>query len=113
MHAVGIHHPRHDLLVRVHIRRRDVFLRPNRVDDLGDIAAGQRPGPTSGEDTPRLPSPLYLVCRLFFFNDTATTEIYTLSLHDALPISAPSASPSRLTWWCGRHACCRYPSPTP
>ena len=23
---------------------------------------------------------------LFFFNDTATTEIYTLSLHDALPI---------------------------
>src|SRR2546430_10341000 len=29
----------------------------------------------------------------FFFNDTATTEIYTLSLHDALPISAePDAS---------------------
>src|SRR3712207_8291544 len=27
-------------------------------------------------------------CMLFFFNDTATTEIYTLSLHDALPISA-------------------------
>src|SRR5260370_5969299 len=26
--------------------------------------------------------------RLFFFNDTATTEIYTLSLHDALPILA-------------------------
>ena len=26
-------------------------------------------------------------CSLFFFNDTATTEIYTLSLHDALPIS--------------------------
>ena len=24
---------------------------------------------------------------VFFFNDTATTEIYTLSLHDALPIS--------------------------
>ena len=24
---------------------------------------------------------------IFFFNDTATTEIYTLSLHDALPIS--------------------------
>src|SRR5258708_34340590 len=29
---------------------------------------------------PSFPSPL------FFFNDTATTEIYTLSLHDALPI---------------------------
>src|SRR5256885_9749845 len=28
----------------------------------------------------------------FFFNDTATTEIYTLSLHDALPISAPTRS---------------------
>src|SRR5260370_34690270 len=27
-----------------------------------------------------------LVVQLFFFNDTATTEIYTLSLHDALPI---------------------------
>src|SRR5471030_3533592 len=28
----------------------------------------------------------YFLC-FFFFNDTATTEIYTLSLHDALPIS--------------------------
>src|SRR2546430_13561445 len=28
------------------------------------------------------------VIYLFFFNDTATTEIYTLSLHDALPISS-------------------------
>src|SRR3712207_9127886 len=27
-------------------------------------------------------------CVIFFFNDTATTEIYTLSLHDALPISS-------------------------
>src|SRR3712207_9541966 len=30
---------------------------------------------------------------IFFFNDTATTEIYTLSLHDALPIS--DAQPGR------------------
>src|SRR3712207_7772886 len=29
----------------------------------------------------------------FFFNDTATTEIYTLSLHDALPISANGLPP--------------------
>src|SRR5688572_32731722 len=29
---------------------------------------------------------LLYVSHLFFFNDTATTEIYTLSLHDALPI---------------------------
>src|SRR3712207_8235384 len=28
-----------------------------------------------------------VICVFFFFNDTATTEIYTLSLHDALPIS--------------------------
>src|SRR2546422_4572468 len=33
----------------------------------------------------------------FFFNDTATTEIYTLSLHDALPISSGAAGPARLT----------------
>src|SRR3990170_2300195 len=30
----------------------------------------------------------------FFFNDTATTEIYTLSLHDALPISEKETSPN-------------------
>src|SRR5574340_844016 len=49
----------------------------------------------SEEHTSELQSPKDLVCRLllekkknffFFFNDTATTEIYTLSLHDALPI---------------------------
>src|SRR3954449_13640168 len=36
----------------------------------------------------RLPprSTLFPYTTLFFFNDTATTEIYTLSLHDALPI---------------------------
>src|SRR5476649_434038 len=38
--------------------------------------------------------------RFFFFNDTATTEIYTLSLHDALPISPA---------WCG----CRPSRRTP
>src|SRR5689334_23933038 len=32
---------------------------------------------------------LVLSSSFFFFNDTATTEIYTLSLHDALPTSAP------------------------
>src|SRR2546426_6916556 len=32
-------------------------------------------------------SDVFLVAFFFFFNDTATTEIYTLSLHDALPIS--------------------------
>src|SRR2546422_3626987 len=36
---------------------------------------------------------LYLIFFFFFFNDTATTEIYTLSLHDALPIFPASPSP--------------------
>src|SRR5260221_971929 len=38
----------------------------------------------------------------FFFNDTATTEIYTLSLHDALPISA--AGPPGCSRWCCNHS---------
>src|SRR2546429_6905449 len=33
----------------------------------------------------------------FFFNDTATTEIYTLSLHDALPISYADGTSSSFT----------------
>src|SRR3712207_8572899 len=37
-----------------------------------------------------------MIVVLFFFNDTATTEIYTLSLHDALPISRPQASTPRV-----------------
>src|SRR4026208_2647270 len=36
---------------------------------------------------PSSPDALFSPCVFFFFNDTATTEIYTLSLHDALPIS--------------------------
>src|SRR5208283_5916426 len=35
----------------------------------------------------------FLVFFFFFFNDTATTEIYTLSLHDALPIPKQSTRP--------------------
>src|SRR5256885_12157815 len=38
------------------------------------------------------------MCIFFFFNDTATTEIYTLSLHDALPIYG------FLKWGCLRDA---------
>src|SRR5580698_10256430 len=34
-----------------------------------------------------MPDDAIIKIRLFFFNDTATTEIYTVSLHDALPIS--------------------------
>src|SRR3712207_2130374 len=80
-------------------------------------AASLRPRcrtPRSEEHTSELQSRQYLVCRLllenkklphsrdlheidyyfFFFNDAATTEIYTLSLHDALPISPVSKSSS-------------------
>src|SRR5690349_22191875 len=54
----------------------------------------------------------------FFFNDTATTEIYTLSLHDALPISVvrPPATSRRVLWRRGpaegaaRGAAGRFPS---
>src|SRR5256885_12323763 len=43
----------------------------------------------------------------FFFNDTATTEIYTLSLHDALPISGMRLLPS----WERRLGCPRQSKP--
>src|SRR5439155_11651808 len=36
-----------------------------------------------------------LITFIFFFHDTATTPIYTLSLHDALPISRSPAGPPR------------------
>src|SRR2546428_9173148 len=57
---------------------------------------------------------MYMTVIVFLFNDTATTEIYTLSLHDALPISPrlrrtarrpPSAS------WCSATARWTRPSP--
>src|SRR5260221_1929539 len=43
----------------------------------------------------------------FFFNDTATTEIYTLSLHDALPISS---TPAESSGWCRREGVVRAES---
>src|SRR5438552_7171338 len=38
------------------------------------------------------PNSHIIVTIFFFFNDTATTEIYTLSLHDALPITPPASA---------------------
>src|SRR3712207_7553979 len=59
----------------------------------------------------------------FFFNDTATTEIYTLSLHDALPISGrrwrrrdrrtPTSRPSCPAATRGCRACRRAPGRAP
>src|SRR2546422_5143098 len=42
--------------------------------------------------------PSSLVYFLFFFNDTATTEIYTLSPHDALPISTSTSTATISVW---------------
>src|SRR2546423_1859802 len=54
-----------------------VGLRPARLEDLAhEVAAG---------------------LQVFFFNDTATTEIYTLSLHDALPICEDLDGPRAAT----------------
>src|SRR3712207_1064259 len=39
----------------------------------------------------------------FFFNDTATTEIYTLSLHDALPIFRARRLPEQRRMVCAEH----------
>src|SRR2546427_9461390 len=54
---------------------------------------------------------LSILSFFFFFNDTATTEIYTLSLHDALPISKGEGRASdvltlrhRVRRFCGRGA---------
>src|SRR2546426_11073853 len=57
-----------------------------------------------------------LVFLFFFFNDTATTEIYTLSLHDALPISttlwsSPCQAVSPPRAWPSRGRCRRMVSP--
>src|SRR2546429_9859244 len=43
----------------------------------------------------RRPVNPFHLCFFFFFNDTATTEIYTLSLHDALPICRHRCGPRR------------------
>src|SRR3712207_8321557 len=49
------------------------------------------------------------MCMFFFFNDTATAEIYSLSLHDALPISRGVRWPATTSARCSRTvtvACC-------
>src|SRR5690349_23470797 len=62
---------------------------------------------------------MFFILYFFFFNDPATTEIYTLSLHDALPISCarrpsrPPACTSRSGWWgAARSATCSIASST-
>src|SRR5689334_24959547 len=52
---------------------------------------------------------LFFLSLFFFFNDTATTEIYTLSLHDALPIYSVRAHQQ----WRARTPQCRNRLPAP
>src|SRR3954462_14713818 len=68
-HHVGQHVDRGGLLWACVLRARR-----SRPAQPRSCFAGARPPCSAG------------LCLLFFFNDTATTEIYTLSLHDALPI---------------------------
>src|SRR6266487_4488150 len=58
----------------------------NKKQDLGGVE-GRLSGPVLPRDQDAVEAePYFDVCVVFFFNDPATTEIYTLSLHDALPI---------------------------
>src|SRR3972149_5105973 len=66
-----------------------------RISCSRATAMARRSSARSEEHTSELQSQSNLVFRLFFCNDTAPTEIYTLSLHDALPILAPRPRPPR------------------
>src|ERR1051326_6813110 len=57
--------------------------KPTRLIQVAAVISDTR----SEEHTSELQSHSFTPYAVFFFNDTATTEIYTLSLHDALPIS--------------------------
>src|ERR1051326_7353774 len=54
------------------------------------LTIGNAEAARSEEHTSELQSHSFISYAVFCFNDTATTEIYTLSLHDALPISSRS-----------------------
>src|ERR671929_238185 len=69
--------------------------------ESGDDATGEeREGAAGDRESTRLNSSHVKRYSMpsFFFNDTATTEIYTLSLHDALPILSGSGSQCRRIW---------------
>src|SRR3982750_801946 len=66
---------------------------PTRTPRRPPAAARRVPAPAHTDERPQPPRGACILAKgehratVFFFNDTATTEIYTLSLHDALPIS--------------------------
>src|ERR1043165_4007002 len=92
--------PRSTLFPYTTLFRSGLFprLHEEGADGAGTLGcpAGVAPGRGDGKRT-RLNSRHAALSRMpaFFFNDTATTEIYTLSLHDALPIWAVSTATRR------------------
>src|SRR5947207_10415947 len=60
------------------------------------VAPHNAAGHSLGPESFRTPTSIFV-----FFNDTATTEIYTLSLHDALPISVVARRARRADAGCG------------
>src|SRR6266581_869366 len=89
-HTSELQSPVH-LVCRLLLEKKNTKSRP-RFTTLIDFETRPDPHPTAPPAGPRV---VFLrisavrsgkFCTVFFFNDTATTEIYTLSLHDALPI---------------------------
>src|SRR5215467_2156729 len=84
-----------------------VFCSKRKKVDRSNIEPEQANPQRSSSPSSLSPRSLRRSCRApFFFNDTATTEIYTLSLHDALPISrgrtsapGPPPSPTPQSTW--------------
>src|SRR6266576_3884882 len=70
-------------------KRKDAVLAKSLIIILSSVA-GFRSLPFSQQDDG------HALLIFFFFNDTATTEIYTLSLHDALPISSTASCSMRV-----------------
>src|ERR1043165_2415940 len=74
-------------LFRSHAEIFEIRLAINKIDNDCVIGHGRLLRIRSEEHTSELHSRGLISYAVFCFNDTATTEIYTLSLHDALPIS--------------------------
>src|ERR1043166_2728656 len=73
-------------LFRSDTKAYDLFLRAEYELHQAEKSFAAEAYDRSEEHTSELQSRFGISYAVFFFNDTATTEIYTLSLHDALPI---------------------------
>src|SRR5574340_629068 len=77
-----------DLVCRL-LLEEEIGLNENELNQYSDSTHKSQADMISAVESlkKKIPARIDLRPALFFFNDTATTEIYTLSLHDALPIS--------------------------